>query len=75
MFQCSTDFGLGDDVEAKFLVHNTGSCLGEIALVGDQAAATKATGTADFVHPLGPLGVELSVGFLVLGLEHRYYLL
>ena len=30
----------------------------------------KAAGTAHSVHPLRPLGVESSVGLLVLGLEH-----
>ena len=30
----------------------------------------KAAGTAHSVHPLRPLGVESSIGLLVLGLEH-----
>ena len=63
-------FGLGYNVQDQLLVHNAGSCLREVSLVGHQTAPTETTRTAYLVHPLGPLGVELSVGLLVLGLEH-----
>ncbi len=63
------------DIESQFPVHNTGSCLREVALVGHQTAAAEATRAAQLVEPLRPLGVQSAIGLLVLGLEHSYVLL
>ena len=59
------DFRIGHHVEAELLVHEAGPGLGHVALVGDEAGPTKAAGTADTVHPFGPLGVQTSVRLLV----------
>ena len=59
-------------VELEFLVDERGAGFGEVALVGDETAAAEAARTAQLVHPLGPLGVEVTVRLLILGLEHTY---
>lgn len=62
--------GLRDNVEAQFLIHETRSGLGEVTLVGHNAAPPKAARAACLVEPLGPLWIQVAVRFLVLGLEH-----
>jgi len=61
--------GFGNYVEVQLLVHQTGPGLGEVALVEDQTVPAKTARTAELLEPLGPLGVELPVGLLVLRLE------
>ena len=39
-------------------------------LVGNEAGAAKAAGTAHAMHPLGPLGIQSPIRLLILGLEH-----
>ena len=41
-------------------------------MVWHQAAATKAARTAQLVNPLGPLGVQVTIGLLILGLKDTY---
>lgn len=71
----STHFGPRHDVELQFLVHQAGPRLGQVALVEHQTVSAKAAGTAQLLQPLGPFGVQLAVGLLVLGLEHANDLL
>lgn len=59
----------GNNVELQFLVHQAGAGLGQVALVEDQAVSPEAARAAQLLQPLGPLGVQLPVGLLVLGLE------
>ncbi len=66
---------LRDHFKPQFLIDNAGSCLGEVALVGHEAAAAKAARAAQLVQPFGPLGVQSAIGLLVLRLEHCYVLL
>ena len=58
---------VGHDVEAELLVDETGPGLGHVPLVRYEAGPAEAAGTADPVHPLGPLGVQPAVRFLVFG--------
>ena len=51
------NFGVRNNFEPQLLVHQTGSGLGHVALVGDQTGPPEAAGTTDPVHPFGPLGV------------------
>ena len=53
------------DVEVELGVDEAGAGLGHVALVGNEAGPTEAAGTADTVHPFGPLGVQTSVRLLV----------
>lgn len=62
--------GLWDDTQAELLVDKRGGRLGEVALVGDEAAAAEAAGAAQLVEVFGPLGVQVTVRLLRLGLEH-----
>ena len=41
-------------------------------MVWYQAAPTKAAGTAELVHPLGPLRVQMTVWLLILRLKDTY---
>ena len=68
--QQSSYLSLGYDIESQFLVHNAGSSLGEVALVGDQATPTETARAADLVHPLGPLGIQGTVRLLILWFEY-----
>ena len=63
-------FSFRHNVESDFAVDEAGAGLGHVALVGDEAGAPEAAGTAQPMHPFHPLGVEPPVGLLVLRLEH-----
>jgi len=39
-------------------------------LIWYQAGASEATGTTEFVHPFGPLGIQSAIRFLIFGLKH-----
>ena len=61
--------------QAQLLIHDRGTHFREVALVGHKATPSKAAGAAELMQPLGPLWVEVAIGFLILGLEHSNVLL
>lgn len=67
--QLSPHLCAGNNVEFQFLVYQAGACLRQVALVQDQAVSPKAARAAQLLQPLGPLGVQLPVWLLILGLE------
>lgn len=62
--------GLGDDLQAEFLVDERGGGLREVALVGYEAAPPEAAGAAHLVEVFGPFGVQVAVRLLRFGFEH-----
>lgn len=61
--------------KSKLLIDNAGSSFREISLVRHETATTETARTTELVHPLGPLGVEMAVGLLILGFENTYGIL
>ena len=41
-------------------------------MVWHKAATTKAARTAELVNPLGPLGVQMTIGLFILRFKHTY---
>lgn len=66
----SLHLGLGHYVELQFLIDQAGPSLWEVTLVKNQTVTTEAAGTAKFLEPFCPLGIQLAVGFFVFRFEN-----
>lgn len=54
------------------MINQTGPSFREVTLVEYQTVTAKATGTTKFLEPLCPLGVQLTIWFLILRLKDPY---
>ena len=64
--------GLWHNSKFKLFINNASPSLREVALVWHKAATTKAARTAELVNPLGPLGVQMTIGLFILRFKHTY---
>lgn len=67
--------GPRDDVELQLLIDQAGPGLREVALVQDQTVSAETAGATQFLKPLRPLRVQLSIRLFIFGFEHADYLL